>query len=54
MKEAVVGLGDPFTNSVMRKMTVVANGDVVVTTVLPCLNMFLHNVTVRTRLGIVT
>lgn len=53
VEEAVVGLGDPLANSVMRKMTVVANGNVVMTTVLPCLNMFLHNVTVRTRLRIV-
>lgn len=54
MEEAVVRFGDPFANSVMRQMAVVANRDVVVATVLPCLNMFLHNVTIRTRLRVVT
>ena len=53
MKEAVVPLHDPFADRVMREMAIVADGDMLVTRVLPRVVMSLHDMAVRTGGGIV-
>jgi len=53
MKEAVVGLGYPFTYEIMGQMAVVAARDMMMTTFLPRVKMLLHHVTVCTGLRIV-
>lgn len=53
MKKTVVGFRHPFANVVMRQMTVIANGHMMVTALLPGIHMLLHDVAVHTRLRIV-
>lgn len=53
MKETVVGFGDPFADRVMREMTIVAGGDVMVARFKPAVILRLHHVAVRTRSGVV-
>lgn len=53
MKEAVVSFRYPLADRIVRQMTVVAYGDMVVTALLPRIHMALHHVTVDTRLRIV-
>ena len=53
MKETVVSLRDPLSDGVMRQVTVVANGNVVMTALLPRIHVVLHDVTVDAGLGII-
>lgn len=54
MEEPVVSLGCPFADEVVGQMTVVTNGDTLMTGFLPRVKMILHDVTVGARLRIVT
>lgn len=53
MEEAIVGFGDPFADRIMRQMTVIANCYMVVTGMLPRIEMLLHHVTVDAGLWII-
>lgn len=53
VKETVVGFGDPLADRVVRQMTIVANCDMVVTALLPRIQMVLHHVTIHASLRIV-
>ena len=52
MKETVVRLRDPFTDKVVRHVAVVASCDMMVATVLPRIEVFLHRMAVRARLRV--
>jgi len=53
MKEAVVGLCHPFTDRVVRKVAIVADGDMMVAALLPGIHVVLHHMAIHTRLRIV-
>ncbi len=53
VKEAIVGLGNPLSDRIMRKMAVVTDSDIVMARLLPGVVGLLHHVTVDTALGIV-
>ncbi len=54
VEKAVVGLRDPFSDRVMRQMAVIANRDRVMATVLPGIQMVLHDMAIDARLWVVT
>ena len=54
MKEAVIGLGDPLADWIVRQMAVVTNGNIVMARLLPCVIRLLHDMAIDTCLGIVT
>ena len=53
VKEAVVGLGDPFAEEIVRQMAVVANGDMLMAGILPGIEVVLHHVAIDAGLRIV-
>ena len=53
MKKAVVGFRHPFSNVVMWQVAIVADGNMMMTAVLPRIHMLLHDMTVNTCLWIV-
>lgn len=53
VKQAVVGLGDPFAKKIVRQMAIIATGDRMVAGFFPRVVVRLHDVTVRAGLGIV-
>lgn len=53
MKESIVGLRHPFADRVVRKVTVVADRNVLMTRLLPRIEVVLHHVTVGARPRIV-
>jgi hypothetical protein len=48
MKKTVVPFGEPLPNRVMRKMAVIANGNVTVSRMLPRIVVALHHMTIGT------
>lgn len=53
VEESVIGLGHPFADRVVRQVTVVADGDVVMTAFLPGIHVVLHHMAVHARLRVV-
>lgn len=53
VKEAVVGFHEPLGDRVVRQVTIVADGNVLMAGMLPRVVMALHHVAVRATLGIV-
>ena len=53
VKQAVISFRDPLAHEIVRKVTIVANRDVVMTALLPGIEMILHHVTVGTGIRIV-
>jgi len=53
MKKAVVRFRHVFADEIVRQVTVVADGHMMMTAMLPGVVIFLHHVAVRTALGIV-
>lgn len=54
MKKAVIGLGHPFTNWIVRKVTIVADGHVSMAGFLPRIKMPLHHMAIGASRGIIT
>jgi hypothetical protein len=54
MKKAIVGLGHPFADGVMRQVAIAANGHVPMTRLLPGVVMALHHMAVSAACRIVT
>lgn len=53
VKETVVRFGDPFADKVMWQVAVIANRDVVMTTLLPRIHVILHHMTIHAGLRVV-
>lgn len=53
MKESIVSFRQPLADCIVRQVTVVAYGDMMVTALLPRIHMALHHVTVNARLRVV-
>lgn len=53
VKQAVVGLGNPFAKKIVRQMAIIATGDRMVAGFFPRAIVRLHDVTVRAGLGVV-
>lgn len=53
MTEAVLGLGHIFSKKIVGCVTIIADGHIVMAGFLPAIILFLHDMAIGTRLGIV-
>lgn len=53
VEESIVTFDDPLADFVVRQVAIIANGNMVVRTLLPRIKVRLHHVTIDARLGLV-